>query len=214
MPVVSTLRLWQRYTCYWRRHQKLFRDWKLIMMTSSNGNIWKHFSRYWPIVREIHRCPMDSHHKGQWRGALMFSLMCAWTNGWANNGNAGALRPHSAHYDVVVMFPVFIGTNRITYYTCSWIDAVGKTVVPRWKNMLLLHLREFSIITLTQQDINCAKADRNLCRHITSLRHQELFSQHWLCIILSLHRIYGTWQYPMTLGMQFDMHLMSTSLPY
>ena len=42
---------------------------------------WKHFPRYWPFVREIHRSPVNSPHKGQWRGALMFSLICAWING-------------------------------------------------------------------------------------------------------------------------------------
>ena len=38
---------------------------------------WKHFLRYWPFVRGIHRSPMDSPHKGQWSGALVFHLMCA-----------------------------------------------------------------------------------------------------------------------------------------
>ena len=33
---------------------------------------WKHFPRYWPFVRGIHRSPVYSTHKGQWRGALMF----------------------------------------------------------------------------------------------------------------------------------------------
>ena len=33
---------------------------------------WKHFPRYWPFVRGIHRSPRNSPHKGQWRGALMF----------------------------------------------------------------------------------------------------------------------------------------------
>ena len=28
---------------------------------------------------------VDSHHKGQWRGALVFSLICTWTNYWAKN---------------------------------------------------------------------------------------------------------------------------------
>ena len=37
---------------------------------------WKHFPRYWPFVRGIHRPPVNSPHKGQWRGALMFSLIC------------------------------------------------------------------------------------------------------------------------------------------
>ena len=49
---------------------------------------WKYFPRHWPFVRRIHRLPVNSPHKGQWCGALMFSLMCAWTNRWANNGEA------------------------------------------------------------------------------------------------------------------------------
>ena len=39
---------------------------------------WKHFPRYWPFVRGIHRSPVNSPHKGQWRAALMFSSICAW----------------------------------------------------------------------------------------------------------------------------------------
>ena len=54
-------------------------------------NKWKHFPRYWPFVRGIHRSPVDSPHKGRWRGALMISLIYAWTNGWANNRDAVAL---------------------------------------------------------------------------------------------------------------------------
>ena len=42
---------------------------------------WKHFPRYWPFVRGIHRSPVVSPHKGQWHGALIFSLICAWTVG-------------------------------------------------------------------------------------------------------------------------------------
>ena len=63
----------------------------------------KHFTRYWPFVRGIHRSPVNSPHKGQWRGALMFSLICAWINGWVNNGEAADLRRHRTHYDVIVM---------------------------------------------------------------------------------------------------------------
>ena len=37
------------------------------------------------------RSPVNSTHKGQWRGALMFSFICAWINGWVNNGKAGDL---------------------------------------------------------------------------------------------------------------------------
>ena len=64
---------------------------------------WKHFPRYWTFVREIHRSPVNSPHRGQWRGALMFSLICAWTNGCANNRDVCDLRRRHAHYDVIVM---------------------------------------------------------------------------------------------------------------
>ena len=64
---------------------------------------WKHFSRYLPFVRGIHRSPVNSPHKGQWRGALMFSLFCVWINGWINSREAGDLRRYRAHYDVTVM---------------------------------------------------------------------------------------------------------------
>ena len=64
---------------------------------------WKHFPRYWSFVRGIHRSPVNSPHKGQWRGALMFSLIWARINGSANNGEAGDLRRRCAHHDVNVM---------------------------------------------------------------------------------------------------------------
>ena len=64
---------------------------------------WKHFLSYWPFVRGIHRSPVHFPRKGQWRGALIFSFICAWTNGWANNRDAGDLRRHWVHYDVTVL---------------------------------------------------------------------------------------------------------------
>ena len=68
---------------------------------------WKHFPRYWPFVRGIHRSPVNSLHKGQWRGTLMFSLICACTNSWTNNGDAGDMRRHRAHCDVIVTTKVY-----------------------------------------------------------------------------------------------------------
>ena len=71
---------------------------------------WKHFPRYWHFVRGIHRSPANSPHKGQWRGVLMFSLICTRINGWVNNGEADDLRRHRARYDVTVM-PYFCLTS-------------------------------------------------------------------------------------------------------
>ena len=64
---------------------------------------WKHFPRYWPFVRGSHRSLLNSPRKGQWRGALMFSLICAWINIWVNNREADDLRRHRDRYDVTVM---------------------------------------------------------------------------------------------------------------
>ena len=42
----------------------------------------------------MHRSPVNSPHKGQWRGALVCSVICAWTNGWVNNQDTRGLRRH------------------------------------------------------------------------------------------------------------------------
>ena len=70
----------------------------------------KYFPRYWSFVWGIHRSTMNSPHTGQKCGALMFSLICAWINGWVNSREAGELRRHRGHYDVSVMFCIFSQT--------------------------------------------------------------------------------------------------------
>ena len=62
------------------------------------------FSALLAICAGIHRSPVNSPRKGQWRGALMFSLICVWINGWVNNREAGDLRRYRSHYDVIVMW--------------------------------------------------------------------------------------------------------------
>ena len=79
------------------------------------------------FVRRIHRGPVNSPHKwpvtlkmfpfddvimqmetfsdkGQWRGALEFSLIWVWINGSVNNREAGDFRRYRAHYDVTVVW--------------------------------------------------------------------------------------------------------------
>ena len=75
---------------------------------------WKHFPRYWPFVRGIHWSPVNSPHKAQWRGALMFSLICVWINGWVHNREAGDLRRHRARYDVTVMICILRRDRHLT----------------------------------------------------------------------------------------------------
>ena len=85
-PSLQQAQLWWQN---WTRHDDVIK--------------WKHFPRYWPFVRGIHRSPVNSPRKGQWRGALMFNLICTQIKGWVNNREAGDLRRNRAHYDVTVM---------------------------------------------------------------------------------------------------------------
>ena len=73
---------------------------------------WRHqvetFFALLAICAGIHRSPVNFPHKGQWREALMFSLICAWINGWVNNRGADDLRRHRAYYDIIVMDTYFV----------------------------------------------------------------------------------------------------------
>ena len=81
---------------------------------------WKHFPRYWPFVRGIHRSPVNSLHKDQWRGALTFSLIWIWTNGWVHKREPGDLRRHRAHDDVTAMSYILIGPHAFCFKNVSF----------------------------------------------------------------------------------------------
>ena len=101
--VVTVHKAALRHLCTTKLHVR--RDPSAAKTVSHHDDVikWKYFPRYWPFVRRIHRWPVNSPHKGQWRGSLMFSLICAWINGWVNNREAGDLIRISVHYDVTVM---------------------------------------------------------------------------------------------------------------
>ena len=117
---------------------------------------WKHFPRYWPFVRGIHRSPVNSPHKGQWRGALMFSLICVWIYGWVNNGEAGDFRRYRAHFDVTVMTATINHSNSESFKKC------------------ILHkhvfLEDFEVICVSQIRLNCIS--------MTSVKFGVLFANN------------------------------------
>ena len=100
--------------------------WAIIqILTHDDVSKWKHHPRYLAFVWGIHRSPMNSPHKGQWRGVLVFSLICAWINGWVNNRDAGDLKRHGAHYDVTVMPSYTADPSPLAQHPC--IHNVTKT---------------------------------------------------------------------------------------
>ena len=79
---------------------------------------WKHFPCYWPFVWGIHRSPVNSPHKGQWHGGLMFFFIYAWISGWVNIREAGDMRHHHVHYYTIIVMLLWRGTHFPNY---SWI---------------------------------------------------------------------------------------------
>ena len=74
------------FECYTRVCGKVIRNQlryclRFVPLQHDDVIKWKHFPRYWPFLRGIHRSPVNSPHKGQWCRALMFSLICAWIFG-------------------------------------------------------------------------------------------------------------------------------------
>ena len=93
-----------------------------------DGMKWKHFPRYWPFVRGIQRSPVNSPHKGQWRGALMSFFIFACIKGWVHNRKAGDLRRHRAQYNISVMQPCSSGLLHQHWYNNESIPFFFKSI--------------------------------------------------------------------------------------
>ena len=109
----------------------------VILALSPHDDVikWKPFPRYWLFVRGIHRSPVNSPHKSQWRGALMFSLMCIWINDWVNTREAGDLRRYRGRYDVTVMDGVWrVGASN---QQASFMDLAPIAALPSHTTSIL-----------------------------------------------------------------------------
>ena len=103
---------------------------------------WRHqvglFSAVLALCAGNSPVPVNSPHKGQWRGALVFSLICAWINDWVNNRQAGDFRRHRGHYYVIVMIFVCIVLN-------------GS------HNVLIKHSRKFVFTSPIESKLTCVQ---------------------------------------------------------
>ena len=140
---------------------------------------WRHFPRYWPFVRGIHQSPVNSSHKGQCGGALMFSLICAWIKGWLKNCEAGYLRRHCVHYGVTVMRKIPFTTGHTMTSSCAIFShvqywAINQDVYPilcallMKRHAFIQHYRYW----LNQAVLNGQSGGRQMCPqdlHYTSV---------------------------------------------
>ena len=72
------------------------------MMTSSKGNIFCVNGHLYGEFTGHRWSPRKRPVRRSFRVFCCF-FICAWINGWVNNREAGDLRRHRAHYDVIVI---------------------------------------------------------------------------------------------------------------
>ena len=141
-------------------------DWFHCMIGLRHDDVikWKHFPRYWPFVRGIHRSPVNSPHKGQWRGALIFYLICAWINRQVSNHQSGGFRRYRAHCDVIVMCWTFFNKND-SQLQLYWTYPSARP----W------HFEQTITIDLLVwlKHLSICKMFRSLCRLISYSKHQH-----------------------------------------
>ena len=124
--------------------------------------------------------PVNSPHKGQWRGALMFSFISVRINGWVNKRKAGDLRRYRAHYGVTVMVmrSVFCSNELDIPSRFSYIKANNKnsSAASKLEVLTVLYHRSTSVIWDNRKlrgDIiashNTVNFDRNSRFHLTIL---------------------------------------------
>ena len=108
---------------------------------------WKHFPCYWPFVTGIHPSPVFCFTKAS-DAELLFSLILAWTNGLADNRDAGDLRRHHAHYDITVVK----GDLSFVFHENNWLlrfNMVQYNITFHTALQWLWHLPKSDFITVT-----------------------------------------------------------------
>ena len=132
--------------------------WSLKMQLDDDVIKWKHFPRYWPFVRGIHRSLVNSLHRGQWRGALMFSLICdlnkrlskQWWGWWSPSPSRSLLR----HCNVLLD-----ARSRLWLRPYSMYDALNlmcEYILALWWIMIERLLLPAAYVTINQT-IMCLK---------------------------------------------------------
>ena len=143
---------------------------KVSGVVQSSVTWWRHqmeiFSALLALCAGNSPVPVNSTHKGQSRGALMFSLICAWISDWANNREAGDLRRHRGHCDVNEMSNL-INNHNHEKYTKSLPYLPGT-------NELVCFNNKYVITGITTRQ--------------TSVMAYEITGRHQDCLLNSLYR--------------------------
>ena len=128
-------------------------------------------------------------HKSQWRGALVFSLTCAWTNGWVNNRYAGGLGRHRTHYDVTVMMlqcPIF-KVKAILYKITTHLNVIQSTLnqVIFIENLMWAHYDDVIIGAIASQITSLTIVYSTVYSNADQRKHQSSAS---VAFVRGIHR--------------------------
>ena len=134
---------------------KRWREVSFVMMASSNGNI---FSVTDPFC--------NSPHKGQWRGALIFSLICARINGWVNNVKLVIKTPSCPLWRPcnVIVEVVILNTEYFMYFyvmNCSPLPTADPwRYMPIFFNRKMYHSATYRFQEITGHNSSCTVSKR------------------------------------------------------
>ena len=138
-----------------------------VKMTSSNGNIFCVTGPLWGGSTG------EFPSQNQWRGALLFSLICTWTNGWVNTRDASNLRRHWAHYDVTVMDS--LNADPVYMWDAHLVNSVSEDDL-----VLTSYIAMFS----TKSPISCWWFQIVRVNQMTSLKITDEFSWYLAAFLL------------------------------
>ena len=150
-------------------------------MTSSNGSIFRatgHLCGEFTGHRWIPRTKASDAE------LWCFSLICAWINGWVNNRDAGELRRHRAHYDVIVILYRWIILNLQSNCVSMMISLFWKRMVDRFKLYGTNH------INVIVRFINMIRQRKSICiikwqKILFALWNDRKFKQFQSSLIIS-----------------------------
>ena len=167
------------------------------IMTSSNGTFCRVTG---PLCRES----TDDQwiHKGQWRWALTLSLICAWSNGWANNRDTGDLKRHRAHYVATVMI------WQLEAYILKFESNFGSCMGPDWAFYSSFHYGDVIMSTIGSQITSLASVYSIVYSDADQRIHQSSAS---LAFVRGIHRgpVNSSHKWPVTRKMfPFDDVIM------
>ena len=112
----------------WSTHRFMFNFLMFLMMTSSNGNIFRVTG---PLCEEL-TGPSEFPTQRPVTRRFDFSLICVWINGWVNNREAGDLRRH--HGIIVKLAPLYLHCLVFVW----WYEEPSQQESSYWSSSLMI----------------------------------------------------------------------------